>query len=196
MAIICGVREGDGVSDYYKAFLTQRINGQDVTIVGYVSEETRITMTQLWSSPFEGETAGNQSGVQVASGLAQNATDKTSVSLLNSKLIWEGAEPLTFNLIMVFSAYADAKKEVDDPISLLLQMSSPELEEELPMGQRPSSVILDLGRKLKTPVVIRSVSYDTNAPKTKNGHFAYNRVEIECSINGAINASQIPNVFL
>lgn len=196
MPVICGVRDGDGVSDFYKARLSQDIAGVGhVTVVGYVSDETTVELSQLWNSPFQDDTAGNAGGFSKAAGLAQTEFGKTTTTLLNSKLVWEGAEALEFSLPLHFAAYADAQKEVDDPIKYFMMMASPELENIKPIGQRPLLVTLDLGRKIKTDVYIRSVQYDTNAPRTKTGCFAHNSVTLQCVLDGAINASKIPDYF-
>ena len=76
-----------------------------------------------------------------------------------------------------------------------MMMASPELKDATPLGQRPLAAELDLGRKIKTNIFIKSVSYDTNAPRTKDGSFAHNSVNLTCVLNGALNASQIPDVF-
>lgn len=193
---MCGMHLQKDISPFYKAWVKQG----DKTVCGYVSRESQITLSQLWSSPFQGDSAGNAGGGKVASGV-QAQTGLTSVAQWNSRIIWDGAEALEFPLILQFIAYSDAKLEVDDPIKYLMQFESPELNDALPTGARPQPVSLNIGRKIIIPatenggVFIKSVEYDYNAPKTKLGHFAYNEITLTCSADGALNRSDIPNIF-
>jgi hypothetical protein len=191
MTIYCGVRDGDGVSPYYKAWLTQ--NG--ITVAGYMTGETAITLAQLWNSPFEGDTAGNAGGMEKVSALAQTASGTTSKTLFNSKMVWEGSEALTVSTPLQFIAYSNAKTEVNDPIQYLLQMSSPELYDKSPLGAIPQKVTLDLGRRLVTNVYISNVTYNENAPKTKDGYFTHNEITLDVTLDGTVNASKVPNLF-
>lgn len=196
MTIHCGVRDGDGISPYYKAFLTQEIpNLGLVTVVGYISGDTSIELAQLWSSPFEGDTAGNAGGLDKASSLAQTQSGMTSKTLANGKLVWDGAEALEIPLTLQFVAHADAKIEVNDPIKYLMQMSSPELKDITPLGRIPQKVTLDLGRRLIANVFIKNVSYNESAAKTKQGYFTHNEIVLQLSLDGAVNASKIPSIF-
>ena len=196
MAISCGVRDGDGISPFYKAFLTQDIPGVGmVTVVGYISGDTSIELSQLWTSPFEGDTAGNAGGMDKASALAQTQSGLTSKTLANGKLVWDGAEALEIPLTLLFIAHANAKVEVNDPIGFLMQMSSPELNDVTPLGRIPQKVTLDLGRRLKANVFIKNFSYNESAAKTDGGYFTHNEITLQVSLDGAVNASHIPNIF-
>lgn len=196
MTIYCGVRDGDGISPYYKATLSQEVPGRGmVTVTGYLSGESNIELSQLWDSPFEGDTAGNAGGLDKASSVGQTQTGMTTKTLWNSKLVWNGAEALAFTLPLQFIAYADAKTEVNDPIQYLLQMSSPELKDISPMGAIPLKVKLNLGRRIVADVFIKNVNYDESAPKTKDGYFTHNEITLSLTLDGSINASQVPNIF-
>lgn len=192
----CGVSDDDGISPFYKAFLTQDIPGVgNVTVVGYADEECVVELQQVWQSPFEGDTVGSAGVADKAFSIGQTQSGVTSKTIYNSRLTWEGANPLEFALVLHLTAYKDAKREVDDPIRYLSMMSSPELK-GTPLGQIPQLVMLDIGRKLKASVFIKSVSYNFAAPKTKNGNFLFNTVTVNCSTDGAVNKSQIPKIFL
>lgn len=196
MAIYCGAQDNDGISHYYKATLTQEIpNVGSVSVVGYISGQTSIELGQLWSSPFDGDTAGNAHGVQKAAQMGQTGTGTTTKALWNSKLVWDGAEAMAFNLPLQFIAFSDAKLEVNDPIQYLLQMSSPELNNTMPMGSIPLPARLNMGRRIITHVFVKNVSYDESAPKTTDGYFTHNELNLSLSLDGAINASQIPEIF-
>ncbi len=197
MSLLCGVRDNDGISDYYKARISGDIPGVGfVTVVGYVSDESSIRLAQQWQSPFESDTIGSSGVVGKAGDVTQANTGITSKSLLNSKLVWEGSEPFTFPLKLIFHAYSNAKREVDDPLRYLAMMQAPELNDALVPGQIPQKFILDLGRKIKAEVFVREVEWNPAAPKTKSGHFLYNEVTVQLSTDGAVNRSAIPQIFL
>jgi hypothetical protein len=194
--IICGVRNGDGISDYYKARIQMDIPDVGlVTVVGYITEECAVEFSQNWTSPFESDTVGASNALAKTGAVAQSATDVTSKSLLNSRLVWEGSDPFNFPLRLAFTAHDDAKRQVNDPIRYLAMMQAPELNDKLPGGQIPQLATLDLGRRIKAEVYVKKVSYNAAAPITKDGYMLYNEVTIECSTNGAVNRSAIPTIF-
>lgn len=195
MAITCGVSDKDGISPFYKASITQDIpNVGSVTVTGYITGETQIQLSQMWGEPFSEDTAGKALG-EKSSALAQSMSGYTTKTLFNSKLVWNGGEPLEFNLELGFVAIDDAKREVNDPIMYLKQMSSAELNDLTPFGRVPQEVQLNVGRRIVTNALIRKVSYDESTPKTKDGYFVSNTISIELSLDGVINASQIPSIF-
>ena len=195
MTIYCGVSDSDGISPFYKASITQEVPGVgNVTVTGYITGETQIQLSQDWGSPFSEDTAGNVVG-EKSSSLGQSMTGVTTKTLLNSKLVWNGSEPLMFDLELSFIAIDDAKREVNDPIMYLKQMSSPELNDLSPLGQVPQEVQLNIGRRLLTKALIKEVSYAESAPKTKDGYFVSNKINVTLSLDGVVNASQIPNIF-
>lgn len=196
MTILCGVQEGDGVSEFYKVHISQEIpNVGYVVIAAYLTGEASIELAQLWNSPFEGDTAGNAGSLSKGSAILQAGTGVTSKTLWNSKLVWEGAQALEFTLPLQFIAYSDAKRQVNDPITYLMQMSSPELNDIKPIGAVPQLVSLNVGRRLIADVYIKNVSYNESAPKTKDGYFTHNEITLQLTLDGSVNASQIPNIF-
>jgi hypothetical protein len=200
MAITCGVPSDDGISEYLKCRITQPIGGQDVTVVGYMTEECQLSLRSLWESPFEGDSVGNAGVVDKGASIVQASTDATSKTRWNSQQVWEGIEPPEVSLTLRFMAYSNAKNEVDLPIRYLMQMASPELLEKLPVdsngaGRVPDAAMFNLGRRFISPMRISEVSYNVNAPRTKDGSFAYNTVTITAAPKQMINKSQIPNFF-
>lgn len=197
MPIYCGVPDGDGVSPFYKTFFTQEIKGVgQVTVAGYTSSEVRVELNQLWNSPFEGDTAGNAGATQKISQIGQAYSDQTTKTLWNSKMVYEGTEAIEFSVQIELVAESDAKREVNDPIMYLMMMSSPNESSVTPFLQRPQSVVMDLGRKIKAEVYIKSVGFDERAPKTKEGYYVSNTVTIQCTMDGAVDSAKIPKMFL
>ncbi|MEL7698457.1 MULTISPECIES: hypothetical protein [Pantoea] len=156
----------------------------------------------MWESPFANDSLGGVAGAVSAAGgkLAggvQAVSGSTSKSDFNSLLIWEGQQPPEFSIVVDLMATMNAKVEVMDAIMTLQQMASPELNAALPGGRRPLPVIMDVGRRLKLmDVVIRSVGYQLDAPRTAEGHYTHNTVTLQCSGLSVQNQSDIPYMFI
>ncbi|RYU41120.1 hypothetical protein ERW49_18810 [Aliivibrio finisterrensis] len=202
MAIICGVPDDDGISDFLKCAITQNIGGTEVTVMAYMTEECRLSLNSVWESPFDGDSVGNAGIADKFSNIAQVKTGATSKTQLNSHKVWEGMEPPEASLTLTLHAYTNAQLEVDDPIQYLLQMASPDLREETPvgvdgsLGRVPGEAMFNVGRKFIMPMVISNVTYNLNAPKTPQNNYAYNTVTLTVSPKTMINKSEVPNKFL
>lgn len=196
--MICGAIMPDGISPFLKVYITS----QTSMVVGYIGEGSSASIESMWESPFANDSLGGVAGAITAAagklaGGAQAASGNTSKSDFNSLLIWEGQQPPEFNLVVDFKAEMNAKIEVMDAIMTLKQMASPELNAAMPGGRRPSPVILDIGRRLKLmDVVIRSVNYPLDSPRTQEGYFTRSTVTIQCSGMSIQNQSDIPFMFI
>lgn len=194
----CGAIMPDGISPFLKVYITSE---RDM-VVGYIGDGSTASLSSMWQSPFENQSVGGLLGqiseaARSAGGIIQTATGTTSKSVLNSMLVWEGQQPPEFSLTIDFLATTDAYIEVNSAISALLQMESPELNDIAPLGRRPQTVVLDIGRRLKLmDVVIKDVSYLLDAPRTPSGHFTQNTVTLQCSGNTSVNRSDIPFMFI
>lgn len=200
MAVIVGVPSDDGISQHLKVRITQNIGGQDITVVGYLSESCEFSLAASWESPFAGDTLGNAGKIEKTAAIAQAESELTSKTKYNSQQVWEGNEPPEISMTLRFLAFTDAKKEVDDPIMYLLQMASPQLNETLPidlsgLGRVPAEAIFDIGRLHKFGMRISNVSFDLNAPRTKDGHFLSNAVSITAAPKQIFNRSDFPRLF-
>ncbi|UTZ44595.1 hypothetical protein [Vibrio campbellii] len=201
MAIRVGAPDDDGISEYNKCRISQVIGGSEVMVTAYMTEECLMEFRALWESPFEGDSVGDVGAVSKTASLAQSINEKTSKTVLNSQQVWQGNEPPELTLTLRLHAYTNAKSEVDDPIKYLSQMISPELEELVPIssdslgGRIPSDAAFNIGRKFQILMRISQVSFNVNAPKTNQGHFAYNTVTVTAAPKTMINKSQIPNIF-
>lgn len=188
MAKYFGVSDGDGISPFLKAFLTQ----EGKTVSAYLTD-CSLALNQAWTEPFAEDTAGNAVGK--TAGLVQTVSGLTATSAWNSELVWHGAENMQFQLVLDFVAYANAEIEVDLAIKALLGFASPQLNDITPLGRVPLPVMMNLGRKIIAPIQIQSVSYDETAAKTKDGFFVSNTVELTCVLKSVLNSSEIGNVF-
>lgn len=198
IAVICGAIMADGISPLMKAY----IKSSEDMVVGYIGEGSSAELSSLWQSPFEDKAMGSMLGAisEAASSLAgivQTSSGYTSKSRFNSTLVWEGQQPPEFTLVLDFLATSSAKIEVNDAITTLLKMASPELNDIMPFGRVPEAVTINIGRNVMlTNVVIKSVSYQLDAPRTSEGYFTHNTVTLQCSGNTSINRSNISSVFV
>ncbi len=196
--MICGAIMPDGISPFLKVFITSETH----MVVGYIGQGSSADLQSMWESPFGNDSLGGMAGaVSSAAGkvasATQAATDLTTKTTFNSLLIWEGQQPPTFNLVVDLMATMNAKLEVNDAITTLLQMSSPELGAVIATGRRPTPVILDIGRRLKLmDVVIQNVSYLLDVPRTGDGYYTHNTVTLQCSGMAVQNQSDIPYMFI
>lgn len=203
-AILVGVPSDDGVADALKVQITQQgTESGDISVIGYMLEGSSFSLSSAWAAPFEGDHLGNAGVVDKGAQIYQTVYGETFKTQFNSNNIWEGTEPPEVTLSLYFHAYSDAKKEVNDPISYLMQMASPELKEgsidSIPtdgiIGREPPPVMFDIGRRIKISMRVQDVQYDLTAPKTKDGYFAHNTVTITAAPKAMINRSQIPNLY-
>ncbi len=196
--MICGANVADGISPLMKAYI---ISSEDM-VIGYIGEGSSAELTSLWQSPFEDKAMGSVLGAiseatSALTGVAQVISGRTTKSRLNSTLVWEGQQPPEFTLVLDFLAMSNAKTEVNDAITTLLKMASPELNDVALFGRIPEAVTINIGRNVMlTNVVIKSVSYQLDAPRTSEGYFTHNTVTLQCSGNTSINRSNISSVFV
>ncbi|HGW8383363.1 TPA: hypothetical protein ACNROY_004581 [Escherichia coli] len=198
IAVICGAIMADGISPLMKAY----IKSSEDMVIGYIGEGSSAELTSLWQSPFEDKAMGSVLGAiseatSALTGVAQVISGRTTKSRLNSTLVWEGQQPPEFTLVLDFLAMSNAKTEVNDAITTLLKMASPELNDVALFGRIPEAVTINIGRNVMlTNVVIKSVSYQLDAPRTSEGYFTHNTVTLQCSGNTSINRSNISSVFV
>ena len=198
IAVICGAIMADGISPLMKAY----IKSSEDMVVGYIGEGSSAELTSLWQSPFEDKAMGSVLGAiseatSALTGVAQVISGRTTKSRLNSTLVWEGQQPPEFTLVLDFLAMSNAKTEVNDAITTLLKMASPELNDVALFGRIPEAVTINIGRNVMlTNVVIKSVSYQLDAPSISEGYFNHNTVTLQCSGNTSINRSKISSVFV
>ncbi|MCG3884096.1 hypothetical protein I3271_05300 [Photobacterium leiognathi] len=209
--MICGVPADDGISDSLKVHITFQDDGeqeQDISIVGYLVEGSSVSLSNSYIEPFSGDTIDSIDRIEEKFKklitMTKAATDVTFNTVLNSVSVWEGTNPITFSLVLYFHAYNDAKREVMEPIRQLLRAALPELSEVVPFptsggedwGRVPKTCMVDIGRKIKVPLCIDDVQYEIDAPKTRDGDFAYNTVTLNCTMKQVMQRSSVTEHFV
>ncbi|EOJ8400738.1 MULTISPECIES: hypothetical protein [Escherichia] len=191
IAVVCGAIAADGISPLMKAY----IKSSEDMVVGYIGEGSSAELMSVWQPSLENVAIGGIFGKLADT--AQLITGHTTKSRLNATLVWEGQQPPEFTLVLDFLAMSNAKTEVNDAITTLLKMASPELNDITPFGRVPEAVTINIGRNVMlTNVVIKSVSYQLDAPRTPEGYFTHNTVTLLCSGNTSLNRSNISSVFV
>jgi hypothetical protein len=171
-----------------------------VTVAGVIGEGTSREMTANWTSPFADKSLGSM--FASLGGLSQTFTDRTSITTLNSRLIWEGNESHTLNLVLRLYALRDPKKEVMDAIEALEKMASPQLNDS-PIdysegigGRVPSRVSINIGRCfIWNECVILGVQTPLDKEKNKEGYMIRADVNLQIKTLSMINQSQISSTF-
>lgn len=199
-------RNDDGISKHLKVYIQQG----KVTVIGYLGDGASKTLSSQWQSPFENDTAGQaNSRLEKVADVMQLESGKTSKTVMNTALIWDGTSPFELSLPLYFKAYKDAKREVDDAIMYLEQFASPELMQgnvkgeydallngTLAIGAIPQPCMVNVGHKLiLKSCVIENVSSELDAPKTKDGFMTRNTVQLQIRMNRMTNKSQIQSLY-
>lgn len=212
-----GCSDNDGVSPFLKVAVTTEDGS--LQVMGYIGDGAAWSMVSSWESPFENSNLGSVAGLSTAAAAAQsfdfsslgmpefmqnalgleagaNLQGVTSISTLNSMMVWQGARPPAISLPVHFVARQDAMQEVQGALSALNQMISPELSAATPGGRRPQKVIVNIGRMVAlTGCVITAVNMELDAPRTAEGFFTHNTVSLEISGSTVLNGSVIPQVI-
>lgn len=205
--IKCGMcREDDGVSDHLKVFIQQ----DDVTVIGYIGDGASKSLSSQWGTPFENDTAGQASGrLEKVADIIQLTTGKTSKTVMNTAMIWDGINPFELSLPLYFKAYKNARLEVNDPIMFLEQFASPQLMEgnvaneynaissgTAAMGTIPRTCSVNIGRRIIFKnCVILDVSSELDTPKTKQGYMTRNLVQLQIRMDRMTNRSEIQSLY-
>lgn len=199
-----GCSDNDGISPFLKVAITS-VDGA-LQVMGYIGDGANWSMVSSWESPFENASLGSIAGAATLANIAQagqwgieagaNMQGMTSISKLNSLMVWEGIRPPTISLPIHFVARQDAGVEVQGALLALNSLISPELSAATPGGRRPTFVIVNIGRMVAlTNCVIQSMNMELDAPRTPDGYFTHNTVSLELSGATALNASDIPQVI-
>ncbi|HAV1601604.1 TPA: hypothetical protein JG832_002495 [Enterobacter hormaechei subsp. xiangfangensis] len=211
-----GCSDNDGISPFLKVAITTEDGA--LQVMGYIGDGASWSMVSSWESPFENANLGSIAGLSTAAAAAQsfdfsafgvpdfmqnalglesaaNLQGMTSISTMNSMMVWEGARPPAISLPVHFVAREDAAQEVQGALLALNQMISPELSAATPGGRRPQKVIVNVGRMVAlTGCVITAVNMELDAPRTPDGYFTHNTVSLEISGSIVLNGSVMPQV--
>jgi hypothetical protein len=129
------------VDNALKAFVSQG----DICIVYLVKDGYTLTQSSNWNSPMDSATAGNQAG-GTFSGMGQVASGITSVSQLNSAIVWGGNAPLNVSFQGELSAKykVSVYDEVLKGVSETFQIMSTELNKIAGFSSIPLPVTLTI----------------------------------------------------
>ena len=186
----------ESVSPYLKAW----IHDESTLVAGVIGEGTTKDLVANWTSPFADKSLGSFFGA--AGGAAQAATGNTSLTAFNSRLVWEGNESMTLNLVFRLYALHDAKAEVADAILELEKMASPELADWQPLGWTgmdghiPQRVSLNIGNMfIWKECVICGIQVPMDKEKTIDGHLIRADVNLQIKTLTMINKSLIASTY-
>ncbi len=172
-------------------------SGPQATVAALIGEGSSLEMQANWESPFEQDSIG--SIFERAGGLLQIATGNTAKTTLNSAQVWHGNRPVSLNLVLHFYSVSNPKVEVEEPIKVLKQLISPEVNQNMPIGeggtfgQAPTYVSINVGRNFIWPkCVIESISEPYDVKRDPSGNRLNAIVNVAASTTRMINRNQIP----
>jgi hypothetical protein len=131
---------------------------------------------------------------------------KTSITKLNSTQVFNGMPPAKFNVTALFRAWNDPQKEVHDPFNQLMTWALPiklaqdgsllsrfldnglQIDTAFP-SQAPTLIACKYKDCVYKPLVIESITKDTNAPIDKHGRFTELAVPMLLTTLSAIDRS-------
>lgn len=177
---------------------------QSGEIAGFLGRASASAMQQSESAPMRllgsvvagvGDAASKAAqsvlGVDSIAGAVQSLEGLSNLTKVNSTQIFVGTAPVKLSLTLFFWAYADAKKEVEDQISLLEQWALPvELSETTNLenlinleglftSMVPPFVSVTYSGKTYAPMHIEPLSIPLTGPKDKQG----NRLNVSVSVS-------------
>ena len=167
MTQLYGAVGNDGIAPWHKIWIMQQgLAGEMVTVAGYLGEGSSTEIVSNWDAPFADSSL--ESRFRMAGGLFQikgipGKVDPghTTLTQLNSRQVWVGNQPYTFNLVLKFRAFTDPIMEVEKAIEALEIMMAPDLSASVPSlnSRVPQPVQINFGRRqLLADCCIRSMS--------------------------------------
>jgi hypothetical protein len=142
---------------------------------------------------YMGGTGADGAAAQKKSGdFLKQFEGRTGITLLNSTQVFNGMQPVKFQVVAVFRAWSDPAKEVEEPVAKLMEWALPaELSkdgsvlarlaktakgeigfiEALMPSRAPVRVAMKYKGRTYLPLVIESIGQPLNAPVDRNGRF-------------------------
>ena len=184
----------------------------DILVCGVIGDGTSKEIQCNWDSPFEGEDVGSR--FRTTAGLAQIATDRTSITTINTRQIWNGNRPTQFNLNLILYALSDPKSEVMDALQALEEFASPQLMGTIPVsfsletwrtdgfssalntGRIPNLVSINIGRRAMYPeCVLESISQPLDKEIDRNGNLIRAEVQLQISTVVVPNRDEVTKFY-
>ena len=147
----------------------------------------------------------------------QQFEGRTGITKLNSTQTFSGMPPIKINLKLLFRAFKNPKKEVNDPLKQLIKWSVPralakdgiaitainngipttvnELVDTLLPSHAPTLLAMEYKGRVYKPMVIEAISDPIDSPITSNGYYAHAEVPITiCSLT-ALDRDDINQIY-
>jgi hypothetical protein len=170
-------------------------------IVKCAFTDCNLDATMQWESPFEGggSTPFQATGAMLKSGEAARRADaaglpnnffsnfegRAGITKLNSTQVFNGMPPVKITVTALFSAWADAEKEVERPFNKLMEWALPQYlapdritglqkakntAEAIFPSKAPTIIALNYQGKSYSPLVIESISVPLDSPIDRRGY--------------------------
>jgi len=205
---VCGVvPETFGLSPHLLCWVMQG----GAMVVGVIGQGTSRSVTSKWDSPLEQTNAGSDGAVEKASGALQAKSGGTSITTFSTTQIWNGNNPIKFNLVLDFFAIDNAVEQVMKPLQWLEIFASPQVNGWSPfnvtslggsssglgMGRIPQRVTLNIGRKMIIPeCVIESVTAPIDKERDSKGNLIRAQVTLDIQTVTMLNRDDVQKTYL
>jgi len=161
-------------------------------VCGLIGPGTSRQITAKYSEPFAQSSLGSLPFLEKGSALTQLGTGATSLTTLNTAQIWDGNEPYSFMVAIIFYATNNAWTEVMWPLQELEKMMAPQVGNASPFditklfssenatGRVPGTVSLNIGRTLIIKdCVIESMSTPLDKERDREGNLLRAEVQLQ-----------------
>jgi len=187
-----GVPNSDcGISSFHKIWIMDIAN--NIVVAGYLGEGTSKEIVSNWETPFADSSLSAR--FNIVSGLMKELTDKGLQSTINSRQVWAGNQPYTFNLVMKFRAFTNPLNEVELAIRALEMMMAPEPQSDVIM-RMPSEISIDLGgMQAITDCCIKSLSVPCDKERNAEGYLIRADVSLQVETRQMLTRTAIEGSF-
>ncbi len=153
----------------------------ETTVCGVYGPGTSMEIVATYNQPFEELTPSAITG-NVIAGAAQVVSNKTMVSAMNTRLVWEKNDPTKFNLELQLYALKDTEKEVMEPLRALENFIAPDAAAFIGVGNIAKPLTLSIGRKIiYNYLVLESISIPFDKETDSKGNFVRATVNLTLS---------------
>ncbi len=186
MAEFYGV-SGGGIADFHKIWIVDVAT--EVGVCGFLGEGTSKEIISNWDAPFADSSLAAK--FAIVGGALQEAIDIRLQGAINSRQVWSGNQPYTFNLVMKFRAFTDPLKEVEYAIRALELMMAPDSASSMTM-RVPGTVSIDFGRHQKfMDCCIKSMTVPYDKEKNSAGYLIRADVSLQVETRQTVTRTNI-----
>lgn len=165
----------------------------ETVVCGVYGSGTSMSVTANYKQPFESLTIGASGGVgEFLVSAGQVITQKTIVSAMNTRQIWENNSPTQFAVELQLYALRDPETEVMAALRALEEFIAPDADAFLGVGNIAKPLQLSIGRRvIYQYLVLNSISLPFDKETDSKGRFVRATVNLELSTLTMVTKSML-----